>query len=380
MEIRVKGHKSNKWLVPLIIFMVISICIIVGIFIAHSKGLFEKEEEPVVQTEAPTPEQTPEPTPTPDPHIGQMKSFLTGEWVDIAIGEKRPVAVMLNNAKGGVPQNGLSYASVIYEAIMEGGETRLLGIFEDYTSAERIGSVRSCRPYFVYFAKEFQAIYSHYGQAWVADDLLNSNVVDNVSGLKKGSDAYYRSTDRKAPHNVFTNHQLMVDTIAKLGYDTLYEAGTESHYKFAQDEEIVDLPNGQPANYVKPGFAVNKPWFQYNTETGLYHRFQYGSAQLDELNGQQIAVRNIIIQYCRSSIYSGSSYVNLNVTDGGNGMFITNGKAIPVTWKKDSEYGKTRYYDGNGNEICLNQGKTWVCVMQKSQEDSLVISEVVPGV
>ena len=36
---------------------------------------------------------------------------------------------------------------------------------------------------------------------------------------------------------------------------------------------------------------------------------------------------------------------------------------IHVTWEKDSDYGSTRYYDDNGDEITLNTGKTMVCVL-----------------
>lgn len=46
-----------------------------------------------------------------------------------------------------------------------------------------------------------------------------------------------------------------------------------------------------------------------------------------------------------------------------DGMFITEGKMIHVTWEKDSDYGPTRYYDDNGDEITLNTGKTMVCVL-----------------
>ncbi len=56
---------------------------------------------------------------------------------------------------------------------------------------------------------------------------------------------------------------------------------------------------------------------------------------------------------------------------GGSGYYITNGKAIPVTWKKDSTNAPARYYDADGNEITMNQGKTWVCVVQDSMQTRL---------
>ena len=80
----------------------------------------------------------------------QVKSYLTGENVPESIGRRRPVAVMLGNNISGAPQSGIGHAGVVYEAPVEGNITRLMGIFEDYDGLERIGSVRSCRDYYLY--------------------------------------------------------------------------------------------------------------------------------------------------------------------------------------------------------------------------------------
>ena len=104
---------------------------------------------------------------------GMVRSFLTGKLVPETIGRKKAISVMFNNIQAALPQSGISNAEVVYEAPVEGGITRLMGILEDYQDVERIGSVRSCRNYFVYFAREFNTYYLHYGQAVYALDLLN---------------------------------------------------------------------------------------------------------------------------------------------------------------------------------------------------------------
>ena len=120
-----------------------------------------------------------------------MTSYLTGKQVSTEIGSKRPVAIMFNNIIDAIPQAGIANADVVYEAPVEGGITRLMGIMEDYEDASRIGSVRSCRNYYVYYATEFDAIYSHFGQAVYALDLLERPEVDNLSGLSDyGSTVY----------------------------------------------------------------------------------------------------------------------------------------------------------------------------------------------
>ena len=81
-----------------------------------------------------------------------VKSYLTGEDVSVGIGHRRPIAVMLGNDTNGAPQSGTENAGVIYEAPVEGSITRLMAIIEDYDNIPRIGSVRSCRDYFLFYA------------------------------------------------------------------------------------------------------------------------------------------------------------------------------------------------------------------------------------
>ena len=72
-------------------------------------------------------------------------SSLTGLPVTEEIRNQRPLAVMLNNIVEGTPQTGTEEAAIIYEVPVEGRITRLMGIFEDYESLEKIGYVRSSR-------------------------------------------------------------------------------------------------------------------------------------------------------------------------------------------------------------------------------------------
>ena len=65
-------------------------------------------------------------------HEGMIKSKLTGEWIDPEKGNRRPIAVMLNNIKEAIPQSSIEAADIVYEAPVEGGITRLMGIYEDF--------------------------------------------------------------------------------------------------------------------------------------------------------------------------------------------------------------------------------------------------------
>lgn len=332
------------------------------------------------------------------------KSYLTGETVSVSVGRKRPVALMLNNIYDAIPQYGIENAAIVYEAEVEGLITRLMGIFEDYKDVDRIGSIRSCRPYFIYYAREFNAMYGHFGQAIYAIPVLQLPTTANISGIPEyglaadGELAYYRSDDRPSPHNVFTNYNMLKDSIKSYGYSRKYNDGYTGHYKFAEDGQQVNLDKGFIAKVVLPGYTYNHARFDYHPEDGLYYRSQYGDAQIDGGTGRQLAYKNIIIQSCESTPFDDNGYLWTDPRGSGSGWFITNGRAEKISWVKDGwsaedpvettieaanlavdvrecDFNVTRYYDADGNEITLNQGKTWVCIVRNSNADHVIISD-----
>ena len=228
--------------------------------------------------EAPEPKETvseAEETETETGKDGMARSYLTGEWIDADLAKKKPVAIMIGNTNDALPQYGLSQADVLYEAPAEGGITRLMPIFQDYSGLDKIGSVRSCRHYYAYYAMEFDAIYVHYGQAIYATELLESGKVEDLNGLEGAIDSatFYRDKSRKAPHNAFVSTDGLDAGIELKGYDTELPSDYEGHYQFNEDDEKeIELTDGADAAVVQPGYYVNNPWFVYNSEDGLYYR------------------------------------------------------------------------------------------------------------
>ena len=271
---------------------------------------------------------------------GLIRSYLTGEMTDAAKANRRPVAVMMSNDKQALPQYGINRAGVVYEAPVEGDMNRYMSIIEDFDDLERIGSVRSCRTYYTYFAREFDAIYAHYGQSTFAKPYLNN--VDNINGLEGiGSVAYYRSSDRKAPHNAYTSGPRLQQSIENLGYSQVFDTSYQGHYLFARDgvtDLLADRPGVMAADTVKPGYTMNKAYFQYDPEDGLYHRYQYGGVH--QGNEGPITVKNVIFQCCQMGHYATTEYLNINVHAAECGFFITGGQAIPISWEKDGEFAR----------------------------------------
>ena len=309
---------------------------------------------------------------------GYVRSYLTGKWVEESVGDHRPVAVMLNNIEQAQPMSGVGSADVIYECVVEGSLTRMMGIFENYKDLEKIGSVRSCRNYFVYYALEYDAIYAHYGQSAYAVSLLDQDFVDNLSGLSSiGGTVFYRTSDRVAPHNAYASGMGIDAGIEKLGYRTSYREDYKGKFTFAHDDEDI-VPSGADsfeASVIKPGYLINKPWFEYNPEDKKYYRYQYDDKQIDDVTGEQLQVDNIVFQYSGWQQIDDNGYLGFDCHSGGEMIYFTRGKAQKGGWIRfDGDQGSTRYYDSEGKEIIFNQGKTWICIIQDTMADKVEIN------
>ena len=355
---------------------------IVGVVLAINgmNGKSDKETElttkEVTTAQPTTVEQTTEETTTEVNHDNDAISKLTGEWIPKKIASKRPIAIMINNIGDAIPQAGISKASIIHECPVEGGMTRLMALFEDTKNIKRIGSIRSCRFYYCFISNEYDAIYTHFGQSKYAKDYLNSDAIDNISGLSAvGNVTFYRADDKYSPHDVYTDHDKLEAAIKTLGYERKYDKDYPGKYTFADpDGELVEI-KGQSAYKVSLGFPINAPWFEYDENTGLYKRFQYGVAHIDENNKEQLQFKNIICQYVDYGLYDDGKSLDMTVTGEGEGYYITNGKCQKITWKKDKLNDITKYYNPKGKEIKLNVGKTYVAYLGKQMSVSVTDKE-----
>lgn len=310
---------------------------------------------------------------------GMMRSYLSGLPVDEKIGNRRPVAIMLNNLEAAQPMCAISRADVVYEYVVEGAITRFMGLFENYDDLDKIGSVRSCREYYVYTALEFDAIYMHFGQASYAVDLLDQDYVDNLNGLGAAGDtSFYRTTDRQAPHNVYTSAAGINAGIKKLGYRKNHYDGYAGKFNFCNLDEEVTNDSGVPVTHMEPKYKINKPWFDYNEDTKKYDRYQYDGPQIDEMTGEQISYDNVIFQYNFWTQLDEKDYLAFDCHSGGAIQYFTRGKMVSGTWKRDInednyDMSAIRYYDNDGNELKINNGKTFICVIQNTEVENVVL-------
>lgn len=330
---------------------------------------------------------------------GQMQSYLTGEWKDADVVQRRNFALMIpnNNLKipgtnntSTVPQHGISHASIIYEAPVEGRITRLMGIFEDYDDLDTIGPVRSSRDYYVYEAMAYDSIYCNWGLAvpFVAP-IINTDRIDNISVKLEGIDVGFGTSPEKGDPfgrglnsgyaTEFTSSMNIAGYekgVEKMGYAKTYEehGRFEQAFTFADEGYIATYDSFPNATVVYPGGTTsnkggygnntgdNAIRFEYNEDDHLYYRYQYGAPQVDVDNNEQLAVTNVVFKICHGEVRPDTKdYLSFGVHGTGKAYVFTNGKVIEGTWSRANDYAANIFYDKSGNEIVFNQGKTWIC-------------------
>ena len=282
--------------------------------------------------------------------------------------KSRPIAVMINNNHQAWPHAGLNDAYITYEIIAEGGITRLMAVFKDKDTA-KIGSVRSSRPYYLDYALENDAIYVHFGYSEDARNDIKSLGVNNINGLTDEG-AFWRDTSLKKAreHTAFTSMEKIKKYAESKGYNR--DTNKELLLKYSVNE--IDLSEKEEAIkadkvFMKYSYYTNSS-YEYDSENKVYKRFMSGTAHVDAITGKQYTYKNIIITPIRNRSYDSYGRQKLDNIGSGDGYFITNGYAVPITWTKESRSSQTVYKYKNGEEIIVNDGNTFIQITPVGQE------------
>lgn len=346
--------KKMKIWIGVVIAIVIGLVTILGVKIFNKTY---KAEEIVVEKQE---------EPTEEPVKEEKKN------IKIFNGNSRPIAFMIDNNVNAQPQSSLNKAYLVYEIIVEGGETRLMALFKgvDVTNQDvTVGPIRSARHYFIDYALENDAIYAHLGQSPQAESYVKNFSVADINGqiydtgkARTSSSFYWREKSKKAPHNAYTSIRSIQEICKKQKYKTT--SNKKSVLNYVSEEVNLDGQNVKMANMVTIPYGTNHTVkYVYDKATGRYTRYSKEKKQIDEASGEDVSTKNIIISFIKNTTLDdgeGKGRQELNNFVNAPGYYITNGKAIKITCKKQFVGGQTEYVDERGNEINVNDGNTWI--------------------
>lgn len=313
----------------------------------------------------------------PEPEPVVYYNPLTGLEAQRDTSGKRPLAVMVNNIKQSLPQEGISEADVVFECLVEGGITRLMALFSDYENLEVIGSIRSCRPYYLDFAQVYDAIYAHCGASTEGDAEIISRKINNINDSLSGT--YYRDAERRKTmayeHTLMGTGEGISKAIAYYKYRTDLREGYA--YPFAFPEVDAKAPAGttDALNVYIPMSNYQTVDYVYDFAAGVYFRYQYnGQPHMDSHTNTQLTFKNVILLYCKTTTIR-EGLLSITTTGTGDGIWISEGKATPITWSRDSRDGNLTLTDAaTGAPLVINRGKTAVNVCPLSIQSAVKLN------
>lgn len=283
-------------------------------------------------------------------------SPLTGVQVDNEDATKQAVtAVMIENSPDARPQSGLKQAGVVYEALAEGGVTRFLAVYQQ-SKPQLIGPVRSLRIYYLDWAAPYNASIAHVGGSGNALSEVRNGSYRDIDQFFN-PDAYWRSADRYAPHNMYTGFERLDALNSAKGYtESNFTSFKRSDGKTAQEPNATSVA----INFSGPTYNTS---YAYDAETNTYHRSLAGAPHNDREEGLLTPSVVVALKVDTSSRGGADGYEDIVTSGSGQAYVFQNGTVSEVTWQKDDRSSPLKLLDAEGNAITLNRGQTWVAAV-----------------
>ena len=272
---------------------------------------------------------------------------LTGQYGPSTI--TRPaLAIKIDNVDNARPHIGLNRADVVYEEMVEGNLTRLIGVYHSQTPPA-VGPVRSVR------VSDFDVL-APYNRPLLAASGANPGVltalktapVVNVNALKV--DEYWRDSSRRVPHNLLTS-----------------PAGLWTHAPSTAGPPPVMFTTGAAPSVGAPrpgGVAIEfgraSVRWRWDGGARVWRRSQNGTAHVDS-TGRPIGAENVIVMvvdYTANAIDAQSP--EAHTVGRLRALVFTNGTWIDGFWERSSAGEPIRFVDGDGDPIVLRPGQTWI--------------------
>ncbi|WP_420873701.1 DUF3048 domain-containing protein [Paenibacillus terrae] len=272
---------------------------------------------------------------------------------------ERPLAIMINNAPAARPQAGLSEADMVYEVLAEGGITRLVAFFQSHGGDVKIGPVRSIRPYLIELGETYGALPIHAGGSTDAYAILQQQRKEHLDEISNGGAYFWRSKDRRPPHNLYTDVNRLRQGSESKGYIRQTVVPVYNYLKSGEtsvmgDEDAVSLQ----IRFLLKSYKVS---YTYDPSDQQYKRFVNEKSHVDQNNNKQLSAANVIVMSTRHQTLDDVGRLSVELNGSGEAMVFQQGRLIHAEWQHTS--GDAIRFMKNGVEISLVPGTSYIHVV-----------------
>ena len=338
-----KPQSRKEWIITIVVALVL----LTGIGFAVHAIWFSDSTTP------PTKAATKPPTPQPVAPTKLYSGLMGLEITDNSINDKPITAIMIENSPDARPQSGLDQASVVFEAVAEGGITRFLTLFQE-NEPTYVGPVRSVRPYYVQWLLGFDAAVAHVGGSGDALRLIKETGAKDLDQFANPA-PYHRVSNRYAPHNMYTSIPALRELESKKGY------GKPDYTKLVRNEtaSVNNPPTVTSIDLTLSG-AVYNAHFDYDASMNAYKRSEGGKPHMNvSQDGKETQLAPKVVVALVMPEGSNGIYSTYQTIGNGKALIFQGGKMIDANWHKSGNKVQFSFTDNEGKEVKLDPGQTW---------------------
>ena len=294
---------------------------------------------------------------TPNDTTDELRHPLSGRLLDAPLDELPQVyGIMIENSADAWPLSGIEDAYLVIEAPVEGGIPRFITFFADDMEVDKIGPVRSARPYYIDWNDELYGLYAHVGGSPEGLDLIRQFGTLDLNEFFQGEYFWRDTVRRAAPHNVYTS----TDSLAKALIELKPEQAVYESWLFKVDAPLdvdhlsLEIDWGQ-------GDLYDVKW-AYQPESNRYLRLQGDDAVVTQ-DGDSVLANNVVVMAADITVVDNVGRRHIVTVGEGDALVVQDGRIILGRWKKAERTERLRFYDAEGEEIKMNAGQTWIEVV-----------------
>lgn len=296
---------------------------------------------------------------------------LTGLKTDKKNEKNKPVAVMINNIKTAQSvQTGLNSFDILYETLVEGGITRMMGVTKNIADMPKIGTVRSARYVYLDLALGHDANFVHAGfdPNYFAShrDQLGIKTIDINSGAT-AKYGFRQKNGLSSEHTMYTSGEKIAAGIKEQKFKTTTEKN--KWINFASEDAPL-TPAASCINVKVPFSGSYVTSFEYDAQTGKYIKSSNGVEKTDYVTGEKLAVKNVFVLFTSVSTYSDNYHMNVSL-NGGTGYYVSNGGYEEIKWQKGSATEPLTFLKADGTEFTANAGNSYICITDVNQQSNV---------
>ncbi|MEU6353301.1 DUF3048 domain-containing protein [Streptomyces sp. NPDC047072] len=261
------------------------------------------------------------------------------------------LAVKIDNVRAARPQTGIDAADVVYAEQVEGGLSRLMAVFATRLPSS-VGPVRSARESDLELLAQFDrpALAFSGAQSKLLPLIDRAPLLAEPPGNVSG--AYYRGSDKAAPHNLYLRPGRLMPSAP--GADALT---TGFRYGAAP-------AGGTPDTSESVRYPAARFSFTWSADRQRWLVSLDGTPDVTA-DGKRLAPATVVVQYVRirpSAFHDflGNNTPYTETVGSGKAKVLRDGRAYDVNWKRPKATDGTAFTTADGTPVNFAKGQVWV--------------------